>query len=648
MAISAKDKGEILRRARLIGVPSSISVPFVHLVLRWADCSGAEWAVDRVKQIKLDLVRKRAGLPPASQWIRKGRNSKMFFGGTLGALERYSAQSNYKFERCLALLNLYTAFVAPHVSEKQARKFLYGVTASAVTIPPSVTEVVAEGFQLSGLRPHRGMLPKAKSLLSYLPSSSKRAPLPYGTVPEKEGVIDSLRFLSSEGGLRLLHDFWHLFSPVVEGLEPEMERVQASYHLGGVGSSREPSIDAPLYVGQIGLIQEPGFKLRAVANPGRVFQAVLQPLGRRLFDSLKHLPWDCTYQQDKADAAIVQALAQRKVVYSVDLSGATDYFPLDLQIQVLKHLLPDATDVDLFFRVSKGMWRLPKALPHNVLHELGLSRAVSWTKGQPLGLYPSFASFALTHGILLQGLLGREWDGDFYILGDDVVILDPDLYVSYRSTLDLLSCPVAEAKTLSSDLVAEFRSRVYTSDRVIPQYKWRKVSDDSFLDIVKNMPSLVPVLQRQQRAVVKAISGLPECLGGLGWNPKGLSLDERITPFLPMLLGDYVARDRVTGYSGYIRSLLYSSGLSLEASWPRSPERKDMVTVLDQRASSLVSTALGDSFTPMFELLGRNLDKVLEGNLDLPIPEVQVGRVTTLAHWKSVLSSLGISFQADP
>jgi hypothetical protein len=401
----------------------------------------------------------------------------------------------------------------------------------------------------------------------------------------------------------------------------------------------EPKESGDLYVGQIGLIQEPGYKLRAVANPGRIFQRVLEPLGSLLFSQLRMLPWDCTFQQSKADNALKQALVQNKEVFSVDLSGATDYFPLDLQVGALKALLPDATDVDLFVRVSKGLWRLPRGIPRTVLSELGLSNVVSWTRGQPLGLYPSFASFALTHGLLLQGLLGKEWNDEFFILGDDVVILDRSLYVKYRDVLDRLGCPVSETKTLSSTQVAEFRSVVYTPDRMIPQFKWRHTSDDSFLDIVRNMPYLTPLLLPKQRTVVKLISGLPEFLGGLGWNPKGLSLDERLTPFMPMILGEYVARDRVTGYTGYIRDLLYSSHLMMEATALHHTERYDIVPALDQRARSLVITVLSSALEPWFEQLGRNLDVVLEGNLDIPIPGLQVGRVTTLSRWISTLNA---------
>jgi len=641
--LSTEEKGVLLQRGRAIGVPRTISVPFILLVIKWVEASGVEWTVDRLKQIKIDLLRKRGGLNPVSKWIRKSQKRTQVFSGVCGSLEAYASKDSFRFERSLALVNVYTAFLAPQVTEKQARKFFSGVTALRCDIPSDVIDAVTLGFRLSGIRPHRGGLPNARPLLNSFASPSKRAPLPHGTVPEVEGIVDSIRYLGiTASGIRLYHDFLNLFDPVLKGLEPERDVVQFPYTLGGAKSSQEVKDTGDLYVGQIGLIQEPGYKLRAVANPGRVFQRVLEPLGSRLFSLLKQLPWDCTFQQSKADSVLMQALAQNKEVFSVDLSGATDYFPLDLQKVALKALLPDATDVDLFLRVSKGKWRLPKGLPKSILSEFDLSSNVSWTRGQPLGLYPSFAAFAFTHGLLLQGLLGKEWNEEFFILGDDVVILDQSLYAKYRDVLDRLGCPVSESKTLSSTQVAEFRSVVFTADRMIPQFKWRHMSDESFLDLLKNMPYLYPLLRPKQRAVVRLIAGLPESLGGLGLNPKGLPLDVRLSPFWPMILGDYVARDRVTGYTGYIRELLYSSNLRMEATALENTERYDLVPALDQRARSLVYTILSPALQPMYEQLGRNLDVVVEGNLDIPIPGVQVGRVTTLIRWESTLKHLGL------
>jgi hypothetical protein len=403
-------------------------------------------------------------------------------------------------------------------------------------------------------------------------------------------------------------------------------------------------LEQALLVGQIGLIQEAGLKLRAVANPGRVFQQVLEPLGKVLYGTLRSLPWDCTFKQDKADHAVLAHLNSHKRVFSVDLSGATDYFPLDLQELALREFLPSCHYVDLFLEVSRGWWRVPKNFPEEVLHTHGFNeRRIQWSKGQPLGLYPSFASFAFTHGLLLLGLLGRPWNDDFFVLGDDVVILNEELYDLYRKALYILGCPVSEPKTLESDKVAEFRSVIFTDGRVIPQFKWREVSDDSFLDILRNNPHLVPLLRKRQRTVVELIKELPEFLGGLGWNSMGKTIDERLEPFMDYLLRMYGPLDRLMGYTSQVRQLLYGSSLSLSAGASDTDRNVDITSALDQRARDLVKEYIGDSFEPLYEILGRNLDLVLCGNTDLPIlGKRSLSRITTLQQWESILDKLDL------
>lgn len=174
--ISTEEKGVLLQRGRVIGVPRTISLPFIHKTIKWVEASGAEWTIDRLKQVKIDFLRRKAGLTPTSQWIEKSQSSKHIFSGVFGALEAYADRGPFQFERVLALLNVYTAFLANRVTEKQARKFFSGVTAKACDVPSDVTEAVASGFRLSGLSSIRGRLRPARPLLNYFASPSKGRP----------------------------------------------------------------------------------------------------------------------------------------------------------------------------------------------------------------------------------------------------------------------------------------------------------------------------------------------------------------------------------------------------------------------------------------------------------------------------------------
>jgi len=637
--ISPEEKGLIFRRMKCVGVPTEISEPVIHLFFKWADSSGIEWAVQRLKSIKVDFLRKKAGLPKSSSWIKSSKKSQ-FFGGPFGSLENWAFKHPRHFGKAVSLLNLYTTFFSEKVTSSQAKKFADGVTAQAVSLPTTIRQAMDGGIQLAGIKPVR-KLPVFKPLLSYNPSPSKRAPTPKGSVPEEEGTIDSLMYLDCKAGTSHILRFYEFYLPVLLGLEPEMDYLVRNYTAFGIRSNPEPE-PGSMVVGRIGLIQEAGLKLRAVANPGRVFQRVLEPFGKVLYSLLKTLPWDCTFQQNKADLAISDRLRSGLKVHSVDLSGATDYFPLDLQEIVLRRIfLGFPRYADLFLEISRSEWTVPAGFPSDLLSP---HNTLKWSKGQPLGLFPSFASFAISHGLLLQGLLGRKYNGEFFILGDDVVILDDELYVKYRDALGMMGCPVSESKTLSSTILAEFRSILFTKDEMIYQYKWRQLSDDSFMDIVRLSPHLRPLLLPRQRKVVDIIAGLPVELGGLGWNPRGLPLGERLEPFMSMIISPYEPKERLMGYNSQITNLLYKSKLSkLACSWSGSVNRRSILGALDQRAVDLVLDLIGGTFVPLYEIMGGNLDMILDGDIDLPIIGTrELSKVSRLQRWESTLGHLGL------
>lgn len=637
--ISPEEKGLIFRRVKCVGVPTEISEPIVHLFIKWADSSGIEWAVQRLKMIKVDFLRKKAGLQKSSSWVKSSKRN-LFFGGPFGSLESWAFRKPMHYAKAIHLLNLYTTFYADKITSNQAKKFVDGVTALAVPLPTNIIEVMNIGIQLAGLKKVR-KLPNFKPLLSYNPSPTKRAPTPKGSVPEEQGIVDSLGFLDCEAGLSHFLRYFEFYKPVLLGLEPEMDYIVRNYTGLGLRSNPHPKRGS-LIVGRIGLIQEAGLKLRAVANPGRIFQRVMEPFGKVLYNILGNLPWDCTFQQNKADIAISARLQIDKCVHSVDLSGATDYFPLDLQEIVLRRIFCDFPRyADLFIEISRSEWSVPNGFPNELLSS---RHTLQWSKGQPLGLFPSFASFAISHGILLLGLLGREYNEEFFILGDDVVILDDELFLKYRSALDMMKCPVSESKTISSSILAEFRSVIFTCDRPIFQFKWRRLSDDSFVDIIRLSPELRPLLLPRQRKVVELISGLPTELGGLGWNPKGLPLKDRLDPFMDMILSSYEPKERLMGYNRQITNLLYKSYISkLSRSYKESPFGYSIVSALDQRAVSLTYKIMGSTFVPLYEILGGNLDKILDGNIDIPIIGTrELSKVSRLQRWESTLGQLGL------
>jgi hypothetical protein len=79
-------------------------------------------------------------------------------------------------------------------------------------------------------------------------------------------------------------------------------------------------------------------KTRVVAIADYFSQTVLRYLHSYLFSILKLIRQDCTFDQGK----FKDLLKDGRLFYSVDLTSATDRFPIDLIADLLKGHLPDS------------------------------------------------------------------------------------------------------------------------------------------------------------------------------------------------------------------------------------------------------------------------------------------------------------------
>jgi len=621
MRITPQFKRDLRSRSIALPVPLTISMPIADLFCNWLEVNGSEWTIDRFKSIKLDLIRSQAGLPKVSVWVAKSKSG--FFKGPFGALERF-AFNERRLDFAVQLLQMFTLLIAPGVTPKQEEKFLSGVLCA----PPSERDLedafdfVKCGFKKAQLRKVR-FLKGAKPLMDRPYSPGRRAPTPSGSSTEVKGIIDSLDFLfNCHMGRRHYTKFKPFYDEVMEGLDwyKEYQNIKA-------GSNPCWNDSGTFVVGRIGLIQEPGYKLRAVANPGRVFQQVLEPIGDVLYGTLaRACPWDCTFDQSKSFPVLQQALSEGKVVHSIDLSGATDYFPLSLQMEVLKGLFPSDA-CDLFNEIATATWLYQGA-------------GIQWQRGQPLGLYPSFGLFALTHGLLLLGMLGKVvYDNQFFILGDDVVILDNELAASYNSLMAKIGCPISGSKSLVSTSICEFGGKIITKGRITPQYKWRSISDDSFIDIARNLgPRSLRLFKPRQLKILKYLSDIPESVGGFGWNPEGLPLGDRLQK-AKWLFEDEEPQERTMSYTGRNLQILYESDNFTQACmWSSLDENLTMALTcdLDQRSIALTRSCISESLIPWYMILGKNIDQVFIDSstiCDLPVNMVRE-RSTSLSQWE--------------
>lgn len=511
----------ICRTLSACGLEQKLVHSLVDEISKWHHHSGASWTVDRLKDLKRDyLLREFPHNGDGNQAIgdfkisiarRPDGRPKGPFGSLPNGNPRRVAQA-------LLALSCYAKFLAGSVTKKQLRKFLDSVQASPdSTGYVSIVENIPRPSVVHWAGKSRTHLPHGAQLernfeMNIRPFSehsfgSARAPLTTGRTVSEDEVLEWL-----PDNCRL-HAVRHAARVT---LRKEFNALKImSFCKGGnpIGNDRAAS------GGRISFIQEPGYKLRYIANPYRVWQMLLQPLKEAAFNSLKAIPEDCTYDQYSGVRRVQEWLKAGKTVFTYDLSDATSYFPLDWTLDAL---WPNASNDGLerqlaaFRYVSRASWRLPDA------------NQVTWTRGQPLGLGPSFAMFALAHHSLVRGCGGGASD-DYVILGDDIAMTGPNLAREYIKGMRSLGVPISKEKSMISNRLAEFAGHAITADTIYPSFKHREVSDRNFLEVARMLgPTSKGLFRPRQRKVLDILCEIPEFAGGLGWNPKGIPLEDRL------------------------------------------------------------------------------------------------------------------------
>jgi len=520
-------------RLRATGLTTSQAHSIVADVQKWAKCSGEEWAVERIKALKKNLLRKYAGLSPVQDhsWTRYRTNGPK---GSFGPLFRMSRK---KFRRAWNAVMVYSGFVYNHpelrITARQWEKMR-----NAVMRPPVSGEALVEGLTLV----HRSPLSiqvdiletEGRPLMWYKPSPSRRAPVGTRTTEDIKGVINSLDCLSRRATWTIQN--MDILQGTLRGIEP-VERSILECNLEDELKSGSPPLEEdyrPL-MGVIALIQEPGMKLRFAANPYRVYQMALQPLGEALYAALKRVPNDFTFDQLAGVGAIQQWLRDGLPSISMDLSNASDNIPLDLQLELMSRLGVSTRLIQFYRDCCRGDWYLQRKVGGNV-------ETIRWTVGAPLGLYPVFASFTLWHHSMVQACfadlgkpkLAGRWP--YAIIGDDLWLGDQEVANLYVDRMSALGVPASTSKGLVSRGTADFAGRVITANDVIQGFKWKgPCSDENFVEFLRNVgPGGLICMRPRQRWVVEFIIDLPEPYG-LGWNPLGIPLEERLMPQIERL-----------------------------------------------------------------------------------------------------------------
>lgn len=503
---------ELSRRVETIPLPKKVKSTFTTIVTRWQSSAGTEWTVARLKAFRDCCAASYAhgSLVQKPEWFATTASGKL--AGVFGTLHGLAMEGGSPLEAVLNLVNVYTGACYTSYTNTQLEEVKASIQQDPVRIPK-------RGHGRVGLTD----VFKAFKSLPRISTASRRCglPIPLTLVPPgKKGHAERI----PEDVVALAGS--PLYGQWATGAYTGDYRQWNRKLLCDAALGAENTLISSKFstcVGSVGFAYEPGLKIRYFAFPNVVLQRAVEPLKDLLLRQLGRFPWDCTLDQRKADNAVATAMSNGRVVHTVDMSKATDSFPWSFQRAVGEMLtVPGDTSrdmLDLFsYIVEEGWWEMPDG-----------SR-VKWTKGQPLGLGPSFPLFTISHGILLYILNEYSWSEDFYVLGDDVIILNDDLAERYRKELQRWEVGVSEAKSFHSCRLGQFAGVTYTNEGQFHVPKWRPLTRDSILDLAAWWyPGLTKGLPDHDEIV--RILGIPEPYG-LGRNPDGKPLSDRFDEYL--------------------------------------------------------------------------------------------------------------------
>jgi len=506
--MSIRHASHLRERFVAIGVSKSLASALAAQVSTWVKESGQEWTVNRLKLLKTGLLRRMAGETYSLPFVATRKDSQGAIPkGPFGVLWNEVNVSDIKtISRALNCMMVYSTFMSETVTPKQWEKFHSSMT-RAQPDPAELADVVKR------LRIPKWMRVEKNVGLETFEEFVVRK----GYAPKY--VSDAIeRFVESDTGMALWEEFPQYRTSFSTIASPVDSRIRWDDMFGYHDPLDSRSTWEP--VGTLGVTQEPGYKLRVFANPNIVHQLAMSRMKRQLFSLLRRVKWDCTFNQSDGTEWVKAQLNLGRRVFSIDLSDATNNFPLQVQLEILREIGCAEEDVELFHRLARAPWRST--------HE-GKGHLYRWTVGQPLGLGPSFAAFALAHGVLVHSIARANRVTDcFRVLGDDIVISDASVAEQYLSVMAQLGIPISKDKTIVSTRFAEFAGKLVSRDGILAGLKWREPSDRSFLDVVRLLgPRSLTMLRPRQRRVADVLSVLPQP-EGFGWNPRGIPLESRM------------------------------------------------------------------------------------------------------------------------
>jgi hypothetical protein len=162
---------------------------------------------------------------------------------------------------------------------------------------------------------------------------------------------------------------------------------------------------------KLSIIEDPEAKARVIAIFDYWSQEVLKGIHDYQFKLLKNnFPCDRTFTQNP----IISDKKEDQSYHSIDLTAATDRFPVEIQTNLIEAL---------YNRETARSWT--SILVDHEFYVPWTGKFVKYQTGQPMGAYSSWSTFAICHHLVvayaakLQNINNFK---EYILLGDDIVI----------------------------------------------------------------------------------------------------------------------------------------------------------------------------------------------------------------------------------
>jgi len=262
-------------------------------------------------------------------------------------------------------------------------------------------------------------------------------------------------------------------------------------------------------IGQIAVKEEAAGKLRLFALCDSWTQSLLYPLHKYLFEIIRQIPNDGTFDQEASVRRSIQKALKVEKVYSFDLSAATDRLPISLQ----SHVLDTITGIKGLGSSWAGLLTSREyIIPMRSRAKYGInSISVEYAVGQPMGAYSSWAMLDITHHWILQYCASRVynislfshdkwvWNEEYEILGDDIDIFNEKIAEEYLKVMNALGVDINLGKSvISNNHSFEFAKRYINRGTDVSGLSWRQ-----FVDYPKDSGAFIgSILQWLDRGLI--------------------------------------------------------------------------------------------------------------------------------------------------